>query len=79
MESIPTIVSTVLLLILIPSVAYMFVNTPAKEDFVNHAQNDEANMREIRASISSLGGKIDAAMIAMLSANQHRVYEDRRS
>ena len=61
MDSVPIIVSTVLLIILIPSVAYIFVSTPTKQDFIRHEESDEANMREIRQSLEKLSTKIDNA------------------
>ena len=59
MDSVPIIVSTVLLVILVPTVAYIFVSTPTKSDFTDHLHSDEQNMREIRASLAALGTKMD--------------------
>ena len=71
MDSIPIIVSTVLLAILVPSVAYLFIHTPDKQDFVNHAQNDEANLREIRSSIDRLSTKIDNKFDVIMTIMQN--------
>ena len=59
MDVIPIIVSTVLLVILVPTVAYIFVSTPTKADFIEHERADDDNMREIRAALAALSVKID--------------------
>jgi len=66
-DSVPIIVSTVLLIILVPSVAYVFISTPTKQDFIDHEKKDDDNMREIRQSLAQLGNKIDGAMLSMIN------------
>lgn len=71
MDVVPIIVSTVLLIILVPSVAYVFISTPTKQDFIDHEKKDDDNMREIRQSLSQLGNKIDGAMLSMINRGSH--------
>ena len=70
-DSVPIIVSTVLLIILVPSVAYVFISTPTKQDFIDHEKKDDDNMREIRQSLAQLGNKIDGAMLSMMNRGRH--------
>lgn len=67
MDSVPIIVSTVLLAILLPAVAYVYITTPTKEDFRDHLHNDEENFREIRGGLSTLSDKIDRKFDSMSS------------
>ena len=67
MMDIPIIVSTVLLAILLPTVAYVYITTPTKEDFRDHLKEDHENFREIRGSIQGLASKIDAKFDTLIT------------